>query len=460
VSGEAPGGAAGGGHRYTDKLTGRVRSFRPAAAEAGAGAPRAAGAAAPVAEMIDDEGRRRHLVAGEATVQFRDGVGPEAAGRLVAQAGARVLRAQRTPGYYTLALPEGRGLFETLRALVALDEVRFAEPSERSYQDEFAAVPDDPDLPKLWALDNTGQRVMAQRGAPGVDIRAFGAWEHTRGDPAVVIVVIDSGADLDHPDLAPNIMPRGAEDWDFADAADPTPEDEQIHSHGTHVAGTAAAISDGAGSVGVAPGCSLVPLRVDLNDGMSQNRADAINYATGLARANPDRRYVLNCSWGTSGDHAGVHSAIAAAVEAGAVVVFAAGNRNEDIDVVRQYPALYPEVIAVAATDNRDRKAQFSNHGPSVDVSAPGWSIWSTIHNGHGFMNGTSMAAPHVAGVAALAWSANPALSGRQVREIVEGACDDLDAANPDLAGRLGRGRVNASRAVAAALAAAPPGGG
>jgi subtilisin family serine protease len=472
---------AEGDYAYPDKPAGRERRFRPrddevvATYQPGAGrrfavvrvagggageAARALSAQEPVANaipaMIDDEGRTRYFLPDEVTVRFRPGVGREAAEGHIARLGARVLREQRTPGYYTLQVPEGRGLFATIRDLAALDDVLFAEPSEPSFDDAFASPPQDPGFPLQWALQNTGQRVRALRGTPGCDVRALEAWAVTRGDPEVVVAVIDTGADLAHPDLAPNLVPRGEEDWDFADSGDPSPADEHVTSHGTHVAGTAAAAGNAIGVSGVAPACRIMPLRIDLGTGMSQNRADAINYVAAHAGAHPERRYVLNCSWGTSGDHAGVRDAIGAAVAANALVVFAAGNSGADIDVIRQYPALYPDVVAVAATDRNDRKTWFSNYGPSVDVAAPGANIYATIRGGYGYQEGTSMAAPHVAGVAALAWSANRALTNAQVRAVVEGSCDDIAAANPGLDGLLGRGRVNALRAVTAAVEAAP----
>jgi subtilisin family serine protease len=416
-----------------------------------------AGVANAMPALLDEVGHTRYFLPDELTVQFRAGLTRERAERVVAEAGARILREQRTPGYYTLLVPEGRGLFETLRAFSALDDVLFAEPSEASFDDAFAHVPQDPAFANLWGLRNTGQRVRALRGIPGAHIDAPGAWEVTRGDPEVIAVVIDTGIELDHPDLAANILARGSEDWDFADTGDPSPDDQDVHSHGTHVAGTIAAAENGLGVVGVAPACRLLPLRVDLGRGMSQNRADAINYAVAHARAHPGRRYVLNCSWGISGDHAGVHTAITNAVAANVVVIFAAGNSGEDIDEVRQYPALYPETIAVAATNHLDRKCWFSNHGASVDVSAPGSNIYSTVRGGgYGYQEGTSMAAPHVAGVAALVCSANRSLTNRQVREVIEATCDDLAGANPAHVGRLGRGRVNAFRAVSAARAIGP----
>ena len=260
---------AEGDYAYPDKPAGRERRFRPrddevvATYQPGAGrgfavvrvagggageAARALSAQEPVANaipaMIDDEGRTRYFLPDEVTVRFRPGVGREAAEGHIARLGARVLREQRTPGYYTLQVPEGRGLFATIRDLAALDDVLFAEPSEPSFDDAFASPPEDPGFPLQWALQNTGQRVRALRGTPGCDVRALEAWAVTRGDPEVVVAVIDTGADLAHPDLAPNLVPRGEEDWDFADSGDPSPADEHVTSHGTHVAGTAAAAGE------------------------------------------------------------------------------------------------------------------------------------------------------------------------------------------------------------------------
>jgi len=423
--------------------------------------------------MLDNEGLRRYFLPDEFTVQFKDSIAPEACEALLAQLKAPVRNKQRTPGYYTVGVPVGAALFESIDKASRLPEVVFAEPSEFGIDDalqsaaatamaidpsrgfgldaapdlaasDTLAIPTDTFFGRLWGLHNTGQIVNGTAGTADSDIDAPQAWDIEQGKKHVVCAVIDTGCDLDHPDLAANLLPRGAEDWDFADGPDKSPDDSD--THGTHVAGTIAARRDGAGVVGVAPGVYIMPLRVNLTTGMNQNRADAINYVAAQAVTfSASRRYVINCSWKMNGDHAGVRNAIVNAVSKNVVVAFAAGNANVNIDITPQYPAVYPEVIAVAATDQSDRRATFSNFGTKVDISAPGVNTFSTVpNNTHGFKDGTSMASPHVAGVAALIWSRNPDLSNAQVRTILQTSAENIDAKNPGFVGKLGSGRLNA----------------
>jgi subtilisin family serine protease len=468
--------------------------------------------------MEDEEGGWRYFLPDELTVQFKEDVSPEDAEGILKEMGMEIVARQRTPGYYTVSVPEGGALFESIELLSQRDEVEFAEPSEAGLNDLLApskkperrtdrvkegvgpavkeerisqelldqmfvddlvhrldmemagraddeatavetppesavvetdaAVPVEPLFNRLWGLHNLGQTINGVTGLTDADIDAPHAWNVEIGTKRVVVAVIDTGVDLDHPDLKANILPRGSEDWDFADAGDPEPWDSG--SHGTHVAGTIAARRNGIGVVGVAHGAWIMPLRVNLTSGMNQNRADAINYVTAQAmRYHESRRYIINCSWKMNGNHAGVRHAIRKAVMNNVLVVYAAGNADANIDDTPQYPAVYPEVIAVAATDQKDQRAGFSNYGTKVDVSAPGVNIYSTVpDNSYGFMDGTSMAAPHVAGIAALIWSRNPHLSNHDVRKSIEESCDSVDARNPSFAGLLGRGRVNAYRAV------------
>ena len=341
-------------------------------------------------------------------------------------------------------------MFEVIREFSDLEEVRFAEPSEVGFNN-LLLIPDDPHFPFQWGLRNTGQPILGVTGIAGADIGVTVAWDQVRGNPQVIVAVIDTGADLDHEDLQANILPRAGEDWDFADPLDSVPEDddEVFDGHGTHVSGIVAAVDNAVGVVGVAPGCRIMPLRIDATIGMNQNRGDAINYVAQQATVNPGRRYVINCSWGTNGDHAGVRTAIQNAVTSNIVVVFAAGNSTLDTDVVPVFPGVYPEVIAVAALDKFDRMASFTNFGSSVDVCAPGKDIWSTVrNNNYKYMSGTSMAAPHVAGLAALVWSGDLTLTNTQVRQQIENTCDSLASTHPGFIGKLGRGRINAARAV------------
>ena len=404
--------------------------------------------------MLDENGASRYFIPNQLTVQFNADVADSRARELIAQLGSTIVTVQRTPGYFTVSVPEDGDLFDAIQRFSELPEVAFAEPSEVSFNSELAYIPNDPDFNQLWGLHNTGQTVNGTAGTADADIDAPSAWDISRGHPDVICAVIDTGADMDHDDLAANILPRGSEDWDFANAGDPVPEDEAGSSHGTHVSGTVAAVDDAGGIIGVAPRCRLMPLRVDLTTGMNQNRADAINYVTAQALANPNRRYVVNCSWRMNGDHAGVRTAIRNAVANNVLVVFAAGNANRNTDDNPQFPGVYPEVVSVAALDQRDRRANFSNFGRNVDVAAPGVNIWSTTRNSnHGFLDGTSMASPHVAGLAALVWSRNRCLSNQQVRQIIEDSCDNIDGANRGFEGLLGAGRINARRALQQAQA-------
>ena len=389
--------------------------------------------------FVDGDGNERYLLPGELTVQFREEVSEARQLELIEALDATVLKKQWTPGYYRLGI-ENSDVFGAIEAFNAREEVLFAEGAEVGFNDDLY-LPDDTRFGEQWSLHNTGQT----GGTSDADVDAPAAWDSERGDPNVVIAVIDTGVDLDHPDLLANLVPQPAgEDWDFADN-DLIPEDGG--SHGTHCAGIAAGADNAGGILGVAPGCRVLPIRIDLQAGMNANRADAINFVTSIrARFT---QVVINCSWKASGNFIAIRSAIVNATNQGVLVVFAAGNAGRDMDVQPQFPGAYPQVVSVAATDHRDRRARFSNYGSTVDVSAPGVDILSTVPGGNYQMkSGTSMAAPLVAGLAALVWSKNSTLTSQEVRTIVQDSCDDIGAQNPGFAGDLGAGRVNAARAL------------
>jgi subtilisin family serine protease len=429
----------------------------------------AAGGAAPLntlPALKDDEGNERLVVPDEFAVQFAPGVAPAKAEAVLAKMDLAINQRFRTPGFYMVAVPEGYALFQTMRMVSGRDDVEFVEPSEFSTDDRLQSGggADLVELQYLWGLHNTGQTVDGVAGTKEIDVKALAAWKITRGSPDVVICVLDTGCDMTHADIAPSLLARPAgESWNFVypAAGDTTDPD----GHGTHVCGTAAAAENGGGMVGLAPGCRLMPLQVELMGSTAdyQRRADAINFVAQAARTNPGKRYVLNMSWKTAGDVTSIRKAIAGAIETGVVVVAAAGNDDSDMDKNSHYPASYPGLIAVAALDSSGRRASFSNYGSRVDIAAPGVGIYSTVPGqSYAYLQGTSMAAPHVTAAAALICSARPKTTVAEVVRLLRDNATPVEKLNPVYSGKLGGGLLNIaaalSKAETAAYAAKPTG--
>jgi subtilisin len=247
----------------------------------------------------------------------------------------------------------------------------------------------------------------------------------------VTVAVIDSGIDLDHPDIQANIDAGRGKNC----LGSGSPDDD--NGHGSHVAGTVAAVANGSGVVGVAPEVSLVPVKV-LNSKGKGAFSDVICGVDHVTR-NAASIDVANMSLGGEDDQGScndgfLREAICNSVAAGITYTVAAGNDN--VDAGRHAPANYPEVITVSALDDsNDGFASFSNDGSPVDAIAPGVAIRSTARGGgYATMSGTSMAAPHAAGVAALALAADPGLSPAGVRARLRetGECPDGTGAGAD----------------------------
>ncbi len=395
---------------------------------------------------------------GRLLVRFEPGAGAitRRAAR-IAVSGERV----REPG---LSIVDGLELVRTsLPVAVAAARLRatsgvlYAEPD---YEIRAAAGPNDPLLPLQWGFENSSD----------TDLDMNGAWAVTRGSPDVVVAVVDSGVQLDHEDLAGNlwsnpgeIAANGIDDddngyvddvhgWDFV-AGDNVPDDED--GHGTHVSGTIAAVGDnGVGVTGVAYGSRIMPLRVlgAAGVGYVSDAIRAIDYAW----RNGAR--ISNHSWGWSG---GASQPLRDAIEAAGrhehLVVAAAGNADRNVDELAFYPAAYdlPNVISVAASTVGDERAAFSDFGPlGVDVAAPGEDITSTFTgSGYESMSGTSMATPHVTGVAALVLSIHPGWTASEVRARILGTARPVTAFEAIIASG---GVVNAAAAVAAVADRAP----
>jgi subtilisin family serine protease len=266
-------------------------------------------------------------------------------------------------------------------------------------------------------------------------IKADYAWNITTGNSSVLVAVVDTGIDWNHSDLATNYVALGY-DWVNQDA---DPMDD--NGHGTHVAGIiAASINNELGIAGLAQ-VSLMAEKV-LNwkgEGYEDDLANAILHAADQGAK------IISMSLGSSEDSRLVRLAVMRAYSAGVLLVASAGN---DATNASSYPAAYDEVIAVTATDQSDNPAGFTNYGDWVELSAPGVNIYSTLLNDNfGYKSGTSMAAPHVSGVAALIWSLYPEETRDDVRNRLRDTADDLGEVGFDQ--YYGYGRVNAKKAVA-----------
>ena len=265
-------------------------------------------------------------------------------------------------------------------------------------------------------------------------IQADLAWDYTLGDASVIIAIVDSGVDASHPELAGRVLPG----WDFVNDDD-DPADDQ--GHGTHVAGiAAAAINNGQGIAGIAGQSLILPVKV-LNENNQGTWADV---AEGIIYAVDQGARVINLSLGSTADSSTVHDAVLYAWSHNVVIVAAAGN---DGTTTPYYPAAYAEVIGVSATTPDDVRAGFSSYGTHISVAAPGATIYSTTPgNSYSFKSGTSMAAPHVSGLAALLLAQDGSRTNAEVRQIIEQSADDLGA--PGWDEEYGYGRVNAYKAV------------
>lgn len=237
-------------------------------------------------------------------------------------------------------------------------------------------------------------------------VNASAAWDKTMGQ-GVKVGIIDTGMDYTHPDLKANY----AGGYNALDASQPPMDD---NGHGTHVAGIIGAVNDGTGVVGVAPGASLYAVKV-LN---AQGSGAYSGIVDGIQWAVNNKMNVVNMSLGSPSGSAAIQKAVEAAYKAGVTLVMAAGNDSGPVN----YPAKYPQSIAVAASDSYDKLASFSSRGPEIAVIAPGVAVYSTYMGGiYKSLSGTSMASPHVAGLATLAVGAG-AKTPAAVRKALLGA--------------------------------------
>jgi serine protease len=411
---------------------------------------------------------------GQLLVRMRDGMGLEG-GSLTETYGTTV-KEDLTPPAEPRAADGGKLLLvnlapgqdtKAMQRLMSLDSrVEYAELNYKYYlnDDPPQNIPNDLQ-PSLWGLNNTGQN----GGKPDADIDAPEAWAiHTGRHDAPIIALIDTGVDYNHPDLKDNLWTNPGEipgngidddgngvvdDVHGYNAFEQTGDPMDGHSHGSHCAGTIAGVgNNGQGVVGVNQRANLMAVKIFNNSGSTNAAAivRGINYATKMGAR------ITSNSWGGGAASQAIYDAFNTSP---ALHIMAAGNDGTDNDKSPHYPSSYDLAnnVAVAASDRNDQRASFSCYGEkSVDIAAPGKDIFSTIPGGkYGTKSGTSMATPHVTGVAGLVVSMNPELSNDEIKARLYDGADKL----PNWQGVVAGGRrLNAYGALTVhANAPAPP---
>jgi thermitase len=348
-------------------------------------------------------------------VKFKADVTLPEVAQIHRQLGGQVKETIRNIGVQVVTVPKGQEKAKA-KAYSANAKVAYAEPD---FMAQALGNPDDQYFGVQWGL---------------AKIEAPEAWNVTTGSRQITIAVLDTGVDVDHPDLANKIISN----MKFCNSA--TTDD--VYGHGTHVAGIIAAITNnGVGVAGLGYRCTIMNVKVLDDSGMG-----AYSWlVSGIVWAADNGAKIINLSLGAPYASSALEDAVNYAWGKGVVVVAAAGNNG---DTTPMYPAYYTNCVAVAATDLNDALASFSNYGDWVDVAAPGVSVYSTLKdNGYGYKSGTSQASPHVAGLAALIFtvvgdSNGNGLLNDEVRSQIQATCDEIGVSG------IGSGRINAYRAV------------
>lgn len=394
-------------------------------------------AAAQTPEPVRMTGSSGEFEPGQLLVKFQAGVSAASA-----ESTLRRFEAEHTETLYGSEVQLWRvpvGDEVQIGEQLSLDpSIEYAEPNYRVYA--LDTVPNDPSFDKQWA-----HTVM----------RSPAAWDLTTGATTITIAILDTGIDGGHPDLKSRIVGG-------YDAVDGDSDPRDLNGHGTHVAGIVAAVTNnGVGVAGMDWKARILPIRVleEDGDGYVDDVVEGVNWAVDIGAK------VLNLSLGTYEDNETLRNAIASANSRGVLVVAAMGNDDTSAPI---YPAAYVQVLAVAATGPNDAKAPYSNSGNHCDVAAPGgamsylhdpagiystmptYHVWMTTQEGYyrsyDYVQGTSEAAPYVAGLASLIWAQDPALSAAQVQNTIKATAQDLGAVGWDPV--YGYGRVDALAAL------------
>jgi len=364
--------------------------------------------------------------------------------------------------YYEISFDPAVPVDQFINDLYKTDYVEIAEPV---YRQRMTFTPDDPSISSQYYLTK---------------IRAIEAWDITPGDENIIIAIVDSGVDIDHPDLAGKMYintadpVNGLDDdgngyiddyrgWDFSgadtlNAFDPDfvgDNDPAVYkdgpgfTHGTQVGGCASAsTNDGVGMAGVGFNTRLMFIKHYADNQPSSDRNYSSNLYLGVMYAAENGAKIINCSWGSS-YRSQIYQDIITHVtlDLGCLVVGAAGNDGNSTVL---YPASYDYVLSAASTDQNDKRSLFSNYGSTVDLCAPGSGIYTARYNdSYSFDSGTSFSCPITSGAAALVWAVHPEFTPLQVAEQLRVTADEsMYDQNPSYKNKLGKGRLDVYRAL------------
>ncbi|MEM9887902.1 MAG: S8 family serine peptidase [Bacteroidota bacterium] len=416
---------------------------------------------------------------GEIIIQFQDGTSGEEQNLALSE--YHLVLVDRKDEYTVIAkvTPDSPNPLKVANFLEQISMVKWAEPDLDTPLDEYSFVrPDDNLLDHQWHLKNTGFVADVNwRLRKDADAKVVDAWNRlgNMGSSDVTVAIIDNGFDVTHPDLKTKIH-RPFDNWSNSTRI---PGKESGYSHGTPCASVAVAASNGKGIVGAAPNAKFMPINGTSFSSRATERMFDYCMENGAD--------IISCSWGTTDPNFSLNSIKKAAITKaarqgrggkGCIVLFAVGN--DDLDFVNFYAA-HPDVIAVAASTSQDKHASYSNRGREVTICAPSNGDWPIIAgrawwdegvswetgpyrywrdgrsrgDQYKHFGGTSSACPLVAGICALMLSANPNLTAKEVKEILQKTADKIGSPSEYVDGhspKYGYGRINADRAVAEAL--------
>jgi len=368
------------------------------------------------ANKFYDSHSKKHLriIEGEILVRFKPGVKPKRVRQIFSKHSLVQRKLIEKVQGYLMKIPKEKTIEEMIEELKKDPDVIYAEPNFTLQS--LSTAPNDEYFDRQWATKK---------------IELDNAWDLEKGSADVTIAVIDSGIDLEHPDLKENMIPG----YDFVNDGSDAWDD---NGHGTAIAGVIGAIgNNNQGIAGVNWQSKLMPLKVVDGDGIGTY----YDVAQGIIYAAEHNARIINLSIGGYAYSNALKDAVDYALEKGCLLVAAVGNDGIGAPM---YPAAYEGVIGVAATDSQDRVDKNSNYGDFVDLSAPGLSIYTTELEGrYGYNSGSSLACPHTTGLIGLILSSNPSLSEKDIEEILYNSCDYIGENNI-----YGRGRINAYRAL------------